>query len=151
MAAVFGVGMVLFWRSKKKPFLDRIITVEGELKSAKETIIELGDELRATLSNQADVVKESRKDAVKRSKSVISGKVKETFAPYLPDFPYNPKDCRFLGTPNDFIVFDGMDEGHIENVIILEIKSGKSSLSTRQRDLRDAVQEGRVIWEEMKV
>jgi predicted Holliday junction resolvase-like endonuclease len=38
---------------------------------------------------------------------VTFGKVTEHFIPDLPDFAYNPKDARFLGSPVDFIVFDG--------------------------------------------
>ncbi|MFZ5341575.1 MAG: Holliday junction resolvase-like protein [Patescibacteria group bacterium] len=38
-----------------------------------------------------------RKQAVERSKSVISGQVYEKIAPLLPDFPYNPKDMTFIG------------------------------------------------------
>jgi len=48
-----------------------------------------------------------RQDAVQRSFAVTAGKVYEQLLPYLPDFPFNPKDVRFLGSPVDFVVFDG--------------------------------------------
>ena len=48
------------------------------------------------------VAKESRKDAIKRSRSVIRGQASEHLAPYvLKDT--NPKDYRFMGNPIDFI------------------------------------------------
>src|SRR5574341_431069 len=46
-----------------------------------------------------------RQDAVQRSLAVTTGKVFEQLVPYLPDFPFNPKDARFLGSPVDFVVF----------------------------------------------
>jgi predicted Holliday junction resolvase-like endonuclease len=66
-------------------------------------------------------------------------------------FPYNPKDARFLGTPVDLIVFDGMNDDALSEIVFLEIKSGSSSLSTRERRVRDAVLARRVVWREFRV
>jgi predicted Holliday junction resolvase-like endonuclease len=54
---------------------------------------------------------------------------------------------RFLGTPVDLIVFDGMSENDLREIVFLELKTGSSSLSKRERRVRDAVQEKRVSWE----
>jgi len=48
-----------------------------------------------------------RADAIQKSQSVIIGKVTEHAVPYLPEFTYNPKDARFIGSPVDLGVFDG--------------------------------------------
>lgn len=92
-----------------------------------------------------------RRDAVTRSQAVTIGKVSEHIAPYLPDFLYNPKDARFVGSPIDFVVFDGLDDGAVTQVVFVEVKSGSSSLNTRERQIRDAVRAGRVRWEELRV
>ena len=95
---------------------------------------------------------EIRRDAVERSRAVIAGKVSEHLAPWLGDFPYNPKDVRFLGTPVDLIVFDGLDEDALEEIVFVEVKTGPSAnLTKRERRLRDAVQGGRVRWEELRL
>ena len=52
--------------------------------------------------------KEIRKDAIKKNKAVIAGRVTEHLIPYLPKFRYNPKDARFIGSPIDLIVFDDL-------------------------------------------
>ncbi len=49
-----------------------------------------------------------RENAVQRSLAVTAGKVHEQLVPYLPEFGFNPKDARFLGSPVDLIVFDGL-------------------------------------------
>jgi predicted Holliday junction resolvase-like endonuclease len=91
--------------------------------------------------------KKIRADAVKRSKNVIKGKTTEHLVPYMEDFDYNPSDCRFLGSPIDIIVFDGLSDGDVKEVVFLEIKTGKSaSLSSRERKVRDALKEKRVSW-----
>ncbi len=92
-----------------------------------------------------------RQDAITRSQAVILGKVTEQVIPFHQAFPYNPKDVRFIGSPIDLIVFDGASEGDVDRIILLEVKSGNSSLSTRQRRIRDAVEEGRVVWQELRL
>ncbi len=74
-----------------------------------------------------------------RSQAVITGKVSEPIAPYSPFFPYNPKEARFIGSPIDFVVFDGIEEGELRGVILLDVKTGSASLSSKQRLIRDAI------------
>jgi predicted Holliday junction resolvase-like endonuclease len=89
-----------------------------------------------------------RKDAVAKSEAVIRGKVTEHLIPFFPDFPYYPQDARFLGTPVDFIVFDGLASGEVKSVIFVEVKSGKTpTLSSRERKVRDCIQAGNVRYE----
>jgi predicted Holliday junction resolvase-like endonuclease len=92
-----------------------------------------------------------RGDAVLRSQAVTTGKVQEQLLPYFPDFPYNPKDVRFLGSPTDLIVFDGLTEGRVRRVVFLEVKTGGSCLSARERSVRDAIQARQVEWLEVRV
>jgi predicted Holliday junction resolvase-like endonuclease len=92
-----------------------------------------------------------RDDAVLRSQAVTSGKVYEQLLPYLPDFPYNPRDVRFLGSPTDLIVFDGLTEGQVRRVVFLEVKTGGSCLTARERSVRDAIQAREVEWLEVRL
>lgn len=87
-----------------------------------------------------------RRDAVQRSTAVTAGKVYEQLVPWLPDFRFNPRDARFLGTPVDFVVFDGLSEGQVNRIVFVEVKTGESNLSARERRVRDAVRSGRVEW-----
>ncbi|MDP3990181.1 MAG: Holliday junction resolvase-like protein [archaeon] len=92
------------------------------------------------------------KQRLKTSRSVIGGQFSEQLAPYLPDFKYNPSEVRFIGKPIDFLVFKGMDEKEIEEVIFVEVKSGKSkSLNKHERILRDVIREKKVRWEQYEV
>jgi predicted Holliday junction resolvase-like endonuclease len=94
----------------------------------------------------------ARQDTLSRSRSVVSGKVQEHLAPLFPEFltQFNPRDARFIGTPLDFIVFDGLDDGddvECRRVVFVEVKTGKASLSKRERRVRDAVEAGRVEYQ----
>jgi predicted Holliday junction resolvase-like endonuclease len=92
-----------------------------------------------------------REDAVQRSLAVTAGKVHEQLTPYLPAFPYNPKDVRFLGSPIDLVVFDGLAEGQLQRIVFLEVKTGGSSLTSRERQVRDTIEAGEVEWAELRV
>ena len=91
--------------------------------------------------------------AVQRSRATIKGQFSEQVAPLLPGFPKDLKvsEARFLGKPVDFVFFKGIDEENITDVVFLEVKTGKSSLTLNERRLRDAVREKRVEWREYRV
>lgn len=94
----------------------------------------------------------ARQDSLARSRSVVSGKVQEHLAPMFPDFGFNPRDARFLGSPVDFVVFDGLDEGGpVRRVVFVEVKTGKASLTPRERVIREAVESGRVGWQVVRL
>ena len=100
---------------------------------------------------KAGYTRRVRDDAVQRSQAVTAGKVHEQLTPYLPAFPYNPRDVRFLGSPVDLVVFDGLDEGQVRRIVFVEVKTGGAGLTGRERMVRDAVLEGEVEWVELRV
>lgn len=87
-----------------------------------------------------------RLDAVQRSAAVTKGKVTEHIVPYLPGFDLNPKDVRFLGTPIDLIAFDGLNASEEVEIVFIEVKTGQSALSPRERAVKKAVEAKRVSW-----
>ena len=96
-------------------------------------------------------IPEIRDDAIKQSRAVLSGQFSEQIAPYLPDFPYKPTEARFIGKPIDFVVFKGMDEKKIEEVVFVEVKSGQSQLSKVEKTLKSAIENKNISWHEYKV
>lgn len=84
-------------------------------------------------------------DSQKRSQSTRYGQITEQFAPFLADWPWDPKRFKFLGDPVDGVQFtDG-------GVVFVEIKTNESRLSAVQRQVRDHVQAGRVYWHEVRL
>ena len=96
-------------------------------------------------------IRRVRENAIQQSRAVMRGQVFEQFVPYFPEFRFNPKDAQFLGKPVDFVVFDGLDEGEVRRIVFVEVKTGASTLTTRERRVRDAIQRGRVEWKEIRV
>ncbi|MEK6919306.1 MAG: Holliday junction resolvase-like protein [Nanoarchaeota archaeon] len=98
-----------------------------------------------------EALPDHRKDAIMKSRAVLGGQFSEQLAPYLPDFDYLPTECRFIGKPIDFIVFKGMDEKKIDEVVFVEIKSGKSKLNAHEKNLKETIEKGRVRWVEYRI
>jgi predicted Holliday junction resolvase-like endonuclease len=101
-----------------------------------------------------DDVRRARREAVRGSRLTKGGQIAEHLAPFLPGFceSFNPKDARFIGHPVDFVVFDGLEEGEVRSIVLLEVKSGDSSaLNKRQRQIRRAVDAGHVRFETLRL
>jgi len=102
-------------------------------------------------SKFGEMEKGIRKDAAKRSRAVLGGQFSEQLAPYLPDFPYDPTEVRFIGKPIDFIVFKGLNEKEPREVIFVEVKSGNSKLSQPEKKLKWVIENKKVSWEEYRI
>jgi predicted Holliday junction resolvase-like endonuclease len=88
-----------------------------------------------------------RMDAIQRSLAITKGKVTEHIVPYLPGFDLDPKDIRFLGTPIDLIAFKGLNASVEEvEIVFIEVKTGRSVLSAREKAVKKAVEEKKVSW-----
>lgn len=92
-----------------------------------------------------------RFDAVKRSRAVLGGQFSEQLAPFLPGFPGDPTEIRFIGKPVDFISFSGASKGAVDEVVFIEVKTGESALSPVERSLKKAIEQGRVRYVEYRV
>lgn len=101
---------------------------------------------------------DAQKRSVNTSRAVLKGKMAEQFAPILPEFQYLPSDAKFLGDPVDYVVFDGYTDfrdgdGSADDieVILLDIKSGGARLSKGQQAIAEAVRQGRVRFETLRI
>ncbi len=126
---------------------------EGELENVRKEQRELATREAANQLVEWKQISEKiiRQDAVQRSQAVTVGKITEHIVPHLPNFNFNPKDARFIGSPVDFVVFDGLNDeesDQIRNVVFIEVKTGVSALTKRERLVRDAIRAGRVKWVE---
>ena len=99
------------------------------------------------LENQIFEISEQKKKLTsqKKSSEVRLGHIAETLAPFLDQFEFDPETCVFLGKPIDYISF-GDDE-----ITLIEVKSGKSQLNSRQRHIRDQVKAKLVSWKEVRI
>jgi predicted Holliday junction resolvase-like endonuclease len=102
-----------------------------------------------TLKWQAEM-ELARKSAVNQSRAVLGGKFTEQMVPFFPDFKYDPTEVRFIGSPIDMVVFPGLAKGDPEEIVILEVKTGKSAMLTpAQKKIKQLILDGMVRWDEL--
>ncbi|NLV27502.1 MAG: Holliday junction resolvase [Methanomicrobiales archaeon] len=148
--------ILLFWTNYKSEIRARNLFSKWKQEEFERIYTWLMREADDRAKIQADTlfhewqIKEEQKirqDAAKRSHSVMKGKITEQLIPFSLDFPYNPSDARFIGSPVDFVVFDGVSEGTVREVIFIEIKTGLSKLSGRERSIAQAINEGKTSFQ----
>jgi predicted Holliday junction resolvase-like endonuclease len=92
-----------------------------------------------------------RNDSAKKSRSVRLGSIAEKMLPVSGKIDYDPEDMAFLGRPVDYIVFDGMREGKISDIVFLEIKTGSSVLSDREKQIMDCVENNKIVFKTIRL
>jgi predicted Holliday junction resolvase-like endonuclease len=97
------------------------------------------------------VIDNEKKKAVEKSRSVLKGQFSEQLSPFNKDFPVKASEARFLGAPIDFIAFKGLDEKKVEEIVLIEVKSGKSKLNEVEKSIKEAVKNKKIRFEEYRV
>jgi len=76
----------------------------------------------------------------KRSLSSTYGKITEQFAPFMEEYPFNPKKFRFIGSPVDGIQFEE------DGIYFIEFKSAGGMLTEQQKRIKRLIEEKKVGW-----
>jgi len=95
---------------------------------------------------EAQLRKNVSDETVKGSRAAIKGQIGERFAPFVEGFGYEPADARFVGSPIDHVVFDGLSEGEIRGIAFVEVKTDGAWLTPFQKQVQEAVEARRVTW-----
>ncbi len=112
---------------------------------------ELDLKLAINQESQRENSKKEVAKALNSSRAVLKGQINEQLCPFLPGFEYKPSDFKFLGQPIDGIVFEGMTDGEVTNVILVDIKTGAANLTKVQRQVRDCLKEGKFEFKKLNV
>lgn len=80
-----------------------------------------------------------RRDVANRQRVGIKGKLTEAFAPFLKGFPFKASECKFIGDPIDYLVFDGLDERDVKKIHFVEVKADKGKLSKHQKQIKNII------------
>ena len=96
-------------------------------------------------------ITKARNEGKQRSAAVQWGLTIENFVPFMDEFPIPTEDVNFLGKPIDYVGYTDTDSKENCAVHFIEVKSGRSQLLKHQRNIKEAIQSGRVYWHEIRV
>lgn len=146
---------------------DRLLDLTQRLGKRKQELQHSEDAVNH-LSHQVaqlQLVLEATQQEAKKQKGraasahTSKGQILEKWAPFV-DHPeidpdWEAENWSFMGNPIDYIVWDYRKDKHdnLENgmIYIMDVKSAKAQLSTKQRRIRDLVKAGRVEWREIRL
>jgi len=172
-------GFELWKRSQRPPEIqietvvetiedtERLLALTQELATAKQSvrfhegaIDELSHQVaRLQLDLESTQVEAKKQKGRAASAHTSKGQILEKWAPFVEhpqiDPDWKAENWNFMGNPIDYIVWDYRDDKdkNVEEgmVYIMDVKSAKAQLSTKQRRIRDLVKAGRVEWREIRL
>lgn len=95
--------------------------------------------------------KKIRLESAEKSRSVRLGSVAEKLIPVSGKLDYEPEDMIFLGRPIDYLVFNGMSSDNVDSIVFLEIKTGSSNLSKRERQIEKCVNDKKIVFKTVRL
>lgn len=85
------------------------------------------------------------KEFKKRSGRTRVGTTVEQMVPFVKELPFDPSDMRILsGGPVDYVVFDGLCDGELRELVFLDVKTGKAKKNEAQKQVQRCADLGRV-------
>lgn len=134
-------------RKQELLLLQREGDYQVDLAEQHLKILELQQRITDTIQ-QSEVEKHRIRTG---TKSQIKGTVLETLFPHSDLCHYDPRDMHFLGSPIDYLVFDGLAAGHLKQIVLIEIKSGASKMTSRQSNIKRLIEEGSVSFSQVRI
>lgn len=114
---------------------------DTQLKELQSEVVNLQDELGEEREKNRALLSQ------KKSSETRLGQISEHLVPFLENCTHDAKNMHFLGNPIDYVVFD-FDDGKIT---FLEVKSGNSKPSKRQKTIKNLIKSGRIYYEEIRI
>ena len=132
--------------------LKKLQTTEVEIKVQNNQLRDTNRYLQSdVLELQEQLGQEREKNRTllsqKKSSETRLGQISEHLVPFLANCPYDPKNLHFLGNPIDYVSFD-FDAGAIT---FIEVKSGNSKPSKRQKIIKNLIKNGNVYYDEIRI
>ena len=132
-----------------------ILQNERDIANIQTTITQQKVDFEVELEQK---VKDAKKRSNNMQRNILKGQIGEQFTPFIAEFPYNPSDCRFLGEPIDYMIFQNLhacSEGLADikdvQIIIADVKTGNARLNARQKIIKQAIENGQVSFKELRI
>ncbi len=127
------------YKQKQFAWNDKIARKEFEIRQLQE------DNERHVIQDEILQEKYDKELHFRKSSEVRLGKIGENLAPFLDGWPWVPRQFRFLGNPVDGIQFND------DEIIFVEIKTGKAKLSKSQKNTKELIKAGKVSFVTFKI
>jgi predicted Holliday junction resolvase-like endonuclease len=135
MGVFFLIGVVGFICMALGQRENKIANLEAQLKLTNDFVKEKVYQIEQQEERYNKLLSQ------KKSSEVKVGQTVEQLVGFLDSFPYPNEEIKALYQPVDLIVFKE------DEIVFIEVKSGDSQLSPKQRKIKELVQSGKVRFE----
>ena len=85
------------------------------------------------------------------AKAINLGFLLERLAPTLDDFTFNKNDCRSMFDPIDYVIFEGLNKKQrVDKIVFVDIKTGGARLTSKQKKIKEVIEEKNVEFKTYK-
>jgi len=110
--------------------------------------VEKTDELEMTFEEEKEKIKE---EARERGRAQVPELVRQSLDEKFAKLHYNPYDIKALLHPIDFVVFDGMTDEEMKNVVLLTKSTTNQYLQTIHSNIARTVEDKNYDWKVVRV
>jgi len=110
--------------------------------------VEKADEIEAKFEEEKEKIKE---EARERGRAQVPELVRQSLDEKFAKLHYNPYDIKALLHPIDFVVFDGMTDEEMKNVVLLAKSTTNQYLQTIHNNIARTVEDKNYDWKVVRV
>lgn len=126
--------------------------IVSEAKKEKTWLDDYEEKVRKFQEKQGVVEQQAsaiREDAVKRGRDKVPKMIISSLSDKVVSSKYNPYDIKPINHPIDYIIYDGMDNGSVENVIFLHQKN--NNLAQLHKSIHETVENKKYDWKVARI
>jgi predicted Holliday junction resolvase-like endonuclease len=127
---------VFAWKKPTQDWMDKLVSDGDRLDARMQSLREGEEELREGARGKGRYVAQ-----------LVARKVDPVFTPHK----LNPDDAKVIFHPIDYVVFNGMKEGKMKNVILLDRQRERAEHQRVQRSIERAVERDRYEWQTLRI
>jgi len=110
--------------------------------------VEKADEKQSKFEEERENIME---EARERGRAQVPELVRQSLSDEFAKLHYNPYDIKALLNPIDFVVFDGMTDEEMKNVVLLTKSTTNSHLQAIHNDIARTVEDKNYDWKVVRV
>lgn len=141
------------------PKCDNIMRVSDlQLRSeekTEKTWLDIFDVKTKTLDKKEEKFEEEessiRQQAIERGRKQVPKLINQAIIKNFAKLKYDPYDVKAILHPTDFVVFDGMNNGQVENVTLLSNKITNPYMQSLHKAIEEAIKTKSYDWKVLRV
>ena len=124
-------------------------------KKTPETWLDVFDKKLANLQTKEDDFssKEAaiRKEAAEKARKQLPKLIRQSLSDQITSLKFNPYDIKPILYPIDYVIYDGMEKGAIDNVIFLHNKNKNSKMRELHKSIHTTVENEEYDWKVARI